>query len=950
MRAWLGIFLLLMTELVGAIAAPLPRLSEESFYVSYAERPQLTQILAHDWSILSADAEFDRNRIHLAGRKVIGYLSVGEVARNARYLKRVKALKIPFLDLNAEWNSDAVDLSSPLWRKFVVEELAPALVSKGFDGFFLDTMDTVEGMAEKYPERAKTMRQGLEELVRSLKERYPRHYLIANRGFALVEKSPELFDAMLVESLYGTYDFKSKTYGEISAEGSAWLLDRMNRIKKQGTPVFVLDYASPRETQKAQALAKKIRDQRFCPLVTPVDLMGEELAPLLPVKRRILCLYGSTGTSSEAVKHPIDTRTSLVLQMPLEWMGYEITYRNLATGPFPEALSAGYKAIILEPTLKIAPALQKKAAEWIVEEVRHGMKLILFQQIPFNDSEARKILSQELGMIFGADTIEARPVRFSIQSPLIGFEEGAHPSRMAYPRIKAPDGAEIHLQAEFLSALKAPWTSDLIFTSNWGGVALNPCTIYRRPDGIDLWVVNPWEFLEKALGPVPAFPVPDATTRDGVRLFYTQVDADGFSDRSQVEKGARSAGIIRDHIFKKYPFPVAASIIGLEIIGEMKGQNKKEAPELETLARSIFELPNVEAASHTWTHPFVWLENDRTAGAYESQSIAKDQVGFGKTVLSKEINGSLEMIQQKLLPPKKEVKLFLWSGNCRPGEEALRLVRQAGALSLNGGFTDISTLKPSLTAVSPRGVPWGEEYQVFNAVQNDNIYTDGWHGPHYGGYSRVINTFERTEVPRRLKPVGVYYHFFSGDRWDSLLALKEIFEWVSSQSLHAIWPSQFAAIVLDAKDCEIYELGPNRWRLVTQGALKTFRLPKSALLPDLATSSGIVGYRIERDWIYVHTVGAPVCDLVLSKHPSSRLFLESSTAETEFEVFEADRVRLKVQDFREARLVFAGMTPGLKMVYRIGSKETQEIRADREGRLEILIPAGAVVLELCKAP
>lgn len=35
-------------------------------------------------------------------------------------------------------------------------------------------------------------------------------------------------------------------------------------------------------------------------------------------------------------------------------------------------------------------------------------------------------------------------------------------------------------------------------------------------------------------------------------------------------------------------------------------------------------------------------------------------------------------------------------------------------------------------------------FQVYSAMQNENIYTDEWKGPFYG-YQNVIQTFELTE-------------------------------------------------------------------------------------------------------------------------------------------------------------------------------------------------------------
>ncbi len=71
-------------------------------------------------------------------------------------------------------------------------------------------------------------------------------------------------------------------------------------------------------------------------------------------------------------------------------------------------------------------------------------------------------------------------------------------------------------------------------------------------------------------------------------------------------------------------------------------------------------------------------------------------------------------------------------------------------------------------------------FQVFATNQNENIYTNLWHGPYYG-FERVIETYELTEKPYRFKAVNIYYHSYSGTKVASLRALRKVYDYV----LHA---------------------------------------------------------------------------------------------------------------------------------------------------------------------
>src|SRR5207247_9397871 len=161
---------------------------------------------------------------------------------------------------------------------------------------------------------------------------------------------------------------------------------------------------------------------------------------------------------------------------------------------------------------------------------------------------------------------------------------------------------------------------DSVFGCLWGGLALDPFLPFQRPDFFELWILDPFRFFAAALQVAPS-PVPDPAPLDGLRVFYSHIDGDGFGDMSVVEKGKRSAEIVRDRIVKVFPVPVTCSVIEAEIRGRVVGQKPEDEQQLTEIARSIFRLPNVQAGSHTYTHPFYWLADDRTALAHEGQTL-----------------------------------------------------------------------------------------------------------------------------------------------------------------------------------------------------------------------------------------------------------------------------------------------------------------------------------------
>ena len=88
--------------------------------------------------------------------------------------------------------------------------------------------------------------------------------------------------------------------------------------------------------------------------------------------------------------------------------------------------------------------------------------------------------------------------------------------------------------------------------------------------------------------------------------------------------------------------------------------------------------------------------------------------------------------------------------------------------------------------------PVGGHTQIYAPAQNENVYTNLWRGPYYG-FRRVIDYFRFTDSPRRLKPIGIYYHFYSGTKTAAIKALHDVYAWASQQETFPVSASEYAA-------------------------------------------------------------------------------------------------------------------------------------------------------------
>ena len=115
--------------------------------------------------------------------------------------------------------------------------------------------------------------------------------------------------------------------------------------------------------------------------------------------------------------------------------------------------------------------------------------------------------------------------------------------------------------------------------------------------------------------------------------------------------------MIRTKILERYPLPVTASIVEADTRGLLKTLKPDDRQRYENIARSIFALPNVQAGSHSYTHPFSWDPADPNPGHFDRVNVQlNDSVSYPTVDLEREIKGSIDYINQNLLPKNKKVE------------------------------------------------------------------------------------------------------------------------------------------------------------------------------------------------------------------------------------------------------------------------------------------------------
>jgi hypothetical protein len=172
-------------------------------------------------------------------------------------------------DQNGIWKSYFANPMDPLWRANRVAEAKRLVEEDGYDGIFLDTIDTVGRFPDTEP--------GMVQLVRELREALPDAPIVLNQGYSLLPQLAPLADGFMLESFTASYDFQSKQYMLNTASSMDWHAHKVHQVvepvlKKYPLKVLVLDYAKADDRDAIQAAADRAATFGFLFAVAPIFL------------------------------------------------------------------------------------------------------------------------------------------------------------------------------------------------------------------------------------------------------------------------------------------------------------------------------------------------------------------------------------------------------------------------------------------------------------------------------------------------------------------------------------------------------------------------------------------------------------------------------------------------------------------------------------------------------
>ncbi len=833
----------------------------------YDANPPWDELQSFDTVVVDPEHVPDPAAPGLAHTTIAAYVALGEVQPSKPYAGRIPAAW--FRGENKDWGSKLIDQSQAEWPAFFTEQVIAPLWVKGYRTFFLDTLDSYHRFSKTPAERA-VQEAGMVAVLEAVVRRYPSVHFIFNRGFEIIDRANSNVDAVAAESVFQGYDAGNSLYKEVSEEDRNWLLGQLNRVKTElGIPVVAIDYVPPSKRQLARDTAKRIMDLGFTPWVTTPDLGSIGVGRVEVMPRRVLVVH--SPAKDEFSRRKVDPIR--LGSMPLSYLGYAPQFVN--ANDLPQfSLKGRYAGVLVWLTEDIDALQRTQLATWVEKQANETVPVALVNQIDFLfEGSVRKTL----GLATQFPPINLEPINIVKQDPMMGFERAPHPIPDGFYGLSAENSKPIlTLQRGNEVQLAAAITP-------WGGYVIQPYAVIDLPgESGDRWVIDPFAFFREALR-LPDMPVPDVTTETGRRLLMVHMDGDGFVSRSEESGNPLSGEVVRDRVVRKYPVPMTISVIEAEI--SPKGLFPALSAVAEGAAKDIFREPHVALASHSYSHPFFWGKASSDGGG-DAEDYHLPIPGY-RFDLRREIEGSIQYIESRLAPAGKKVEMFLWTGDCIPGSEALRLTTKLNVLNMNGGDTVITKNRPSLTRVEGLGLAYAGGFQVYAPNQNENVYTNLWRGPFYG-FEQVIETFQMTETPRRIKPINIYFHTYLASKRAGLKSLEKIFDYALSQETTPVFISEYARKVLDFQHMSVART-ESGWRVRGASDLRTLRVPSAMGVPNLEQSKAVAGYRTGPNGTYVHLSGSQ-SELVLRSSEGTGPVLVSANARIASFEAKSDRI------------------------------------------------------------
>jgi hypothetical protein len=231
--------------IAAASAGCSPARRDKDYGVFLSETEDLGRL--RDYETVVIDAQyFSREQIDAfksGGRTVYSYLNIGSLEDFRDYFDDYSGLTLGAYE---NWDGEYwIDASDAVWQAFVTDELAPALLEKDIDGFFVDNCDVYY----RYPSRQ--MLDGLAAIMRALTG--TGKAVLINGGDVFLDAYcagggtwSDVITGINQESVFSAILWDEGGFAAAPEEDRAYFTDYIERYAAQGADVYLLEYTRDR--------------------------------------------------------------------------------------------------------------------------------------------------------------------------------------------------------------------------------------------------------------------------------------------------------------------------------------------------------------------------------------------------------------------------------------------------------------------------------------------------------------------------------------------------------------------------------------------------------------------------------------------------------------------------------------------------------------------------------
>lgn len=270
-------FLALLSLTIRVLSRPNRLARVEKWFILLDYDPSRSAVsesdmAAYDMAILDADSHPP-----IAGLRnkpiLIAYVSLGEAESYRSYWSGIKD-RPWIIGENPHWKENYyVDVRDKEWQDLLIEKVIPDIVAKGFDGIFMDTLDTAMMLEAENATAYSGSNDAMAFLVASIRAAFPKLLMISNNGFMILDEIAPDIDGALVEDITMMIDFENNGYKKVpEREGNYKIAALTALAKEHHLPIFVIDYVSERDSVLRQFCIQKSKALGFRPYVAEKDL------------------------------------------------------------------------------------------------------------------------------------------------------------------------------------------------------------------------------------------------------------------------------------------------------------------------------------------------------------------------------------------------------------------------------------------------------------------------------------------------------------------------------------------------------------------------------------------------------------------------------------------------------------------------------------------------------